>query len=82
VSVESSLNVVDYKEPAIMGTIVSFNCAQPEEVLIGPSTATCMEDGQWAPNPDQLQRTCKGIETFINIALVCDFVLKSSEFIP
>ncbi len=63
---ESSLNVVDYKEPAIMGTVISFDCSQPEEILIGPSTATCMEDREWVPNPDQLQRNCKGIEMFIS----------------
>ena len=53
---------MDYKEPAINGTIVSFNCSQPGEVLIGPSTATCMDDGQWVPNPDQLHGNCKGIQ--------------------
>ena len=60
-SVESSLNVLDYEEPAIVGTTVSFHCSQPEEVLIGSNTAICMEDGEWVPNPNQLQMKCNGI---------------------
>ena len=41
----------------------SFNCSEPGHVLEGPNTTTCMGDGQWAPDPNQLQMNCKGIET-------------------
>ena len=55
-----SLYILGYSEPAVVGTTVSFNCSQPGEVLTDPNTATCMEDGQWAPDPSQLQISCKG----------------------
>ena len=69
---ESSLrfNVHDYSEPAIVGTMFSFYCSQPEEVLIGPNTTTCMDDGQWVPDPLQLQISCKGIEALFMASLV------------
>jgi hypothetical protein len=53
----SSLNVQNYSEPATVGTTISFNCSRPEEVLIGPNMVTCMDDGQWEPDP---QISCKG----------------------
>ena len=51
-SVRSSLYILDYSEPAVVGTSISFNCSDQEEVLIGPSTAICMNDGQWVPDPN------------------------------
>ena len=56
-----SLNILDYEEPAILGTTVSFTCSQPEEVLIGSNTVTCMDDGEWVPDPSQLKMKCKGM---------------------
>ena len=55
-----SLDVQDRSEPAIVGTTISFDCLQPEEVLIGPNMVTCMDDGQWDPDPHQIQISCKG----------------------
>ena len=60
-SLGSSLYILDYNEPAIVGTTVSINCLHPGEVLVGPNTATCMDNGQWVPDPNQLQMNCKGI---------------------
>ena len=73
---ESSLrlNVQDYSEPAITGTTLSFNCSQPEEVLIGHNTTTCMEDGQWVPDPLQPQISCNGMGRNININIVCAII--------
>ena len=56
---ESSLYILGYNEPAVVGTSISFNCLNPEEVLIGPNTAMCMNNGQWVPNPNSLQTSCK-----------------------
>ena len=56
-----SLDALDYSEPAIVGTTILFNCSWPEEVLIGPNMVTCMDDGQWEPDPHQIQISCKGI---------------------
>ena len=59
----SSLYIQDYNEPAVVGTTILFKYSKPEEILIGPNAATCMEDGQWVPDPNQLQMTqsCNGI---------------------
>ena len=56
----TSLDVQDYSEPATVGTTISFDCLRPEEVLVGPNTVTCMDDGQWEPDPHQIQISCKG----------------------
>ena len=49
---------MDYIDPAIEGTTVTFECPH-EHVLIGPNTTTCMGNGEWEPDPRDL--TCKGI---------------------
>ena len=61
-AVESSLYILGYNEPAVVGTAISFNCSEPGKVLTGPNSATCTEDGQWVPDPSQLQMNCKGIQ--------------------
>ena len=50
--------IVNYSQPRIAGTILSFTCL-PGWTLSGPSTTTCRDDGQWIPNPDLV--TCKGL---------------------
>ena len=57
---EYSLDALDYSEPATVGTTISFDCSRPEEVLIGPNMVTCMDDGQWEPDPCQIQISCNG----------------------
>ena len=54
----SSLNVLDYNEPAIVGTTVSFNCSNPGEELTGSNTSTYVDIGQWEPDPRLIN--CKG----------------------
>ena len=56
----SSLYILDYSEPAVVGTSVLFNCSNPEEILIGPDAAMCMNDGRWVPDPNIWQISCKG----------------------
>ena len=57
---ESSLYILGYNEPAVVGTSISFNCLNPEEVLIGSDTAMCINDGRGVPDPNILQISCKG----------------------
>lgn len=42
---------------AVEGSIVTFSCLLGL-VLIGPSSATCTENGEWKPDPRGL--TCRG----------------------
>ena len=51
---------MDYSDPALVGTMVSFNCSQQEEKPVGPNLNQCMKNGQWEPDPNLLQISCKG----------------------
>ena len=50
-------------DPAIEGTTVTFECP-PEYILIGPNTTTCMGNGEWKPDPRDVE--CKGIYNIIH----------------
>ena len=45
-------------DPSLEGAILSFDCP-PQHVLIGPNTTTCMGNGEWEPDPREVQ--CKDI---------------------
>ena len=40
-------------------TTVTFQCQCPEHVITGPNTTTCMGNGEWEPDPREVE--CKGI---------------------
>ena len=40
--------------PVTAGSIFNFTCP-PGLVLTGPSTATCMENGEWEPDPSEAE---------------------------
>jgi hypothetical protein len=59
-SEESKRRVIaDYSHPALEGTNVSLSCP-PGLVLTGPNASVCMENGEWEPDPSQVQ--CNGKE--------------------
>ena len=45
----------NYSSPAIEGTTVTFNCNEPQLLLEGPESATCMENGIWEPDPGNVE---------------------------
>ena len=45
-------------DPASEGAVLSFDCP-PQHILIGPSTTTCMGNGEWEPDPREVE--CKDI---------------------
>ena len=51
--------ITSYVSPPLLGTVANFSCP-PGLRLTGPSTATCMENGEWEPDPRKAE--CKGIE--------------------
>ena len=57
-STSDSIVVVGYMDPVIEGTTVTFECP-PQYVLIGPNATTCMGNGEWEPDPRDVE--CKGI---------------------
>ena len=46
--------VTDYVAPAVEGTIVTVECP-PRYVLIGPNGTTCMGNGEWEPDPSEVE---------------------------
>ena len=49
----SSVRVVGSNEPAIEGTIVTFECASFKSSLVyfGPNMTVCNSNGEWEPDP-------------------------------
>ena len=48
--------VVGYNDPALGGETVTFICP-PGLVHIGPTTSTCMRNGEWEPDPGEVECT-------------------------
>ena len=53
-----SIIIDGYMDPALVGAVLSFDCP-PQYVLVGPTTTTCMGNGEWEPDPREVK--CKGI---------------------
>jgi hypothetical protein len=45
-------------DPALEGTVLSFYCP-PQHILVGPNITTCMGNGEWEPDPREVE--CKGM---------------------
>lgn len=52
------LVITDYSSPAIEGTVALFSCSRLGYELTGPRSATCTRNGEWVPDPRQVQ--CQG----------------------
>ena len=52
-----SVSVSGHSHPAMEGASVNFTCP-PSHALIGPHSATCMGNGEWEPDPIEVE--CKG----------------------
>ena len=48
-----------YHSPALAGTTVIFSCP-PGRIFTGPNMTTCMENGEWEPNPQMEGIKCAG----------------------
>ena len=51
------MNITADSDLTLEGTNTTFSCP-PGMVLTGPTTATCMGNGEWEPDPTEVQ--CKG----------------------
>ena len=49
---------VSYHDPAVEGTSAYFICPLGQ-LLTGPNISTCVGNGEWEPDPRELE--CKGI---------------------
>ena len=57
--VNNSYILVEYKEPTVEGTKVNFSC-HPEYEPKGLLSAECMSNGEWVPDPKELEINCSG----------------------
>ena len=57
------LTITGYREPALAGANVSFDCL-PGSIFAGPTSSSCTEDGLWDPDPRRV--VCQGESTIIN----------------
>ena len=51
------MNITADSDLTLEGTNITFSCP-PGMVLTGPTTVTCMGNGEWEPDPTEVQ--CKG----------------------
>ena len=58
---------VGYEDPALEGQNITFTCAS-NQILIGPNTSTCMENGEWEPDPREV--ACTGTPVTTTTSLV------------
>ena len=56
-----------YEDPAQQGQNIIFTC-HPGQVLNGSNTSTCMGNGEWEPDPREVECT-NGLETTSAITL-------------
>ena len=61
------LVMVNYSYPAIEGTTAVFSCSRSRYEIIGPRSATCTGNGEWVPDPRQVQ--CQGILNYYDVRL-------------
>ena len=52
-----SISIMGYHNPPILGANATFGCPFDKK-LIGPNLTTCMENGEWEPDPRSVE--CKG----------------------
>ena len=53
-----SIIVIGCTDPAMQGTTLSFVCPS-YYVLVGPNTTTCIGNGEWEPDPKEVE--CRGM---------------------
>ena len=54
-------------DPPLEGTNITFSCL-PELILTGPGTSTCMGNGEWEPDPREVE--CKGNSMYLFLLLL------------
>ena len=70
-----SIMIMGYTEPALEGTVLSFDCP-PQYALSGPNTTTCMGNGEWEPDPSKAE--CKGMTLCYTI--IISLISSSSSY--
>ena len=58
-----------YEDPALEGQIITFTCP-PGHILNGCTSSTCMGNGEWEPDPREVQCTGRFITTAATITML------------
>ena len=66
--IDDFLMVTGYTDPAVEGVRVNLTCSSG--VITGPKMTTCMEKGEWEPDPRYV--ICNG-EYFVKWSLMATF---------
>ena len=72
-----SVIIKGYMDPSLEGAVLSFDCP-PQHVLIGPNTTVCMGNGEWGPDPREVE--CKGTNYTVLCYYNCNYQLHSQVF--
>ena len=67
---DNFLVVTGYTDPAVEGSSVNLTCSSG--VITGPTMTTCMQNGEWEPDPTKV--ICEG-EHFVEWSLNGNFKL-------
>ena len=59
-------------EPAMEGATLTFKYPPPQYVLTGPNTTTCMGNGEWEPDPGEVE--CNG-KTLLATSQIISFLM-------
>ena len=71
------VRIVGFMEPAVTESSVDFSCP-PRMILSGPNASTCMGNGEWEPDPRELN--CTGYKivkskpqfhTLVHVIILC-----------
>ena len=59
--------IVNTESPLIGGSMISYSCSTGQTIS-GPNTSTCLDNGQWEPDP--MDTLCAGITTIILLRIL------------
>ena len=64
-----SINIIGYTRhlPVMEGINVNFSCSFGH-ILHGPSSSTCMRNGEWEPDPMEVE--CRGNDNTIHHVMI------------
>ena len=60
---DEHVKIMGYSDPAVKGSNISFGCSSGLEF----TTATCMRNGEWEPDPRELE--CNNMYAWLYIAI-------------
>ena len=68
---QNGVQVMGYEDPSLEGDSIMFTCTSGLE-LSGPNSSTCMGNGEWEPDPGEVNCTGK---YYINNAILINLYI-------